>query len=136
MIWIPYQTFQVKKDVTCILIQKSWHHRMLNRLVNWSSTVSKSFKKNIRKSFFQSDVRMLKGPGLKSSSQYISVFQGRPDRGGGALNMFKNMFDKSSKIRKRLKMMSLLVKIIFQTYFMHNILESSTFFYFGLILLS
>ena len=37
---------------------------------------------------------MLKAPGLKFSGLYISD---RLDR--GALNMFKNMFEKSSKIR-------------------------------------
>ena len=45
--------------------------------------------------------RMLKGPGLKSSGLYISVFQDRPN--WGTLNMFKNMFEKSYKIRKKVE---------------------------------
>ena len=44
---------------------------------------------------------MLKAPPLKSLGLYILVFQDRPYR--GAYNMFKKMFEKSSEIRKRLK---------------------------------
>ena len=44
---------------------------------------------------------MLKGPGLKSSGLYISFFLDKPD--SGALNMFKNVFEKSSKIRKKVE---------------------------------
>ena len=44
---------------------------------------------------------MLKGPGLKSSGLSISFFLDKPD--SGALNVFKNMFEKSYKIRKKVK---------------------------------
>ena len=45
--------------------------------------------------------RMLKQPGFKSSGLYVLVFQDRPDR--GRKNMFANMFEKSSKIRKKVE---------------------------------